>query len=294
MISKEILEQVRKIEIYTRKLVNTYISGGYHSVFKGQGLDFFEVREYIPGDDIRHMAWNVTARFGKPFVKRFIEERELTIILAVDLSASLLYGSVNQLKRERCAEFSAAIALSALKNNDRVGCVLFTDDIELYIPPAKGKKHILHIIRELLFFQPESKKTNYLPALKFLYNVLNRSSVIFFVSDFLDDLNPSKKPLKVLSKKHDVIAVYINDPGEEKLPDVGLIELFDLETSSSIIINTKNKKLNDKYENYIKKLYNQREKFFSSLEIETIPIKTNSSYLLPLLKFFRNRELRRR
>ncbi|MEA2014452.1 MAG: DUF58 domain-containing protein, partial [Thermodesulfobacteriota bacterium] len=243
-ISREILEKVRLVEIKTSRLVDDSLAGHYHSVFKGQGMDFDEVREYVPGDDVRSIDWNVTARTGHPFIKKFTEERELTIMLIIDVSASGEFGSSSRSKREIMAEMGSVLALSAVSNNDKVGLVLFTDEVELYIPPAKGKSHILRLIREILFFQPSGTKTDMTAAMDFVNHVIPRRCVMFFISDFcfpgdfdtsLADFRPK---LRITNRHHDVIAVSVNDPCEWELPDIGLLTIEDSETGEQIELNT--------------------------------------------------------
>ena len=245
MDTKELLKKVRKIEIKTKGLSSQVFSGEYHSAFKGRGMAFSEVREYMPGDEIRTIDWNVTARFNHPYVKVFEEERELTVMLIVDISASESFGTKEMLKREIIAELCAVLAFSATQNNDKIGLTLFTDQIELYVPPKKGKKHILRIIRELIEFQPNGKKTDIKEALRYFTNMVKKRSIAFIVSDFMDD--NFEDALKVANKKHDIVALKIEDAIENEIPNIGLIQLKDNETGQTKWINTSSKKTRTKY-----------------------------------------------
>ena len=241
MLTKEILKQVRQIEIKTKGLVNQVFSGEYHSVFKGRGMEFSEVREYNVGDDIRNIDWNVTARFGHPYIKIFEEERELTVMLLVDLSGSLLFGSLEKTKQQIAAELSAILAFSAMKNNDKVGLILFSDRIERFVPPRKGRTHVLRIIREVLSFEPEGKETNIKAALEYMNNAIKKRSIVFLISDFMD--TGYEKILRIVGRKHDFIGIVLSDERELNLPDVGLIKLQDAESGEERYIDTGNKQL---------------------------------------------------
>ena len=245
MIPAEILRKVKRIEIRTRHLVNTVFSGEYHSVFKGQGVAFAEVREYQPGDDIRTIDWNVTARMGHPFVKVFDEERELTVMLMVDASASGDFGTVEQMKGEIGVELCALLAFSAIQNNDRVGLIIFTDEVEAFIPPKKGKKHVLRVIRELLYFRPTRRGTDIGAALDYLNRVTRRKSVVFLVSDFV--ASGYERALRVAGRRHDLVAVALQDPRETALPDVGIVELEDAETGEEILVDTSDPVVRDSF-----------------------------------------------
>jgi len=236
MLTKELLKQVRQIEIRTKGLVNQVFSGEYHSVFKGRGMEFSEVREYQFGDDIRNIDWNVTARFGHPYIKVFEEERELTVILMVDLSGSLMFGSVSKTKQRIAAELSAILAFSALKNNDKVGLILFTDKIEKFVPPRKGRKHVLRIIREVLSFEPEGKATNLRGALEYMNNTIKKRSIAFLISDFMDE--GYEKILRIVGRKHDLVGIVLNDRREKEIPNIGLVKLSDAETGEERWIDT--------------------------------------------------------
>jgi len=248
MNAKELLKKVRLVELRTKGFVNEIFSGEYHSVFKGRGIEFAEVREYQYGDDIRLIDWNVSARFGRPYIKVFEEERELTVMLLVDFSGSSQYGTRNGLKRDIAVEICACLAFSAMKNNDKVGAILFTDRIEKFIPPKKGKSHILRILRELLFFEPVGKKTNLRLGLEYLNKVIKKRSISFFISDFYD--NNFEDPLKLVSKKHDLIAVHLVDPTEKELPPLGLIKIVDAETGENIWADSTSDIVRKKYSEF--------------------------------------------
>jgi uncharacterized protein (DUF58 family) len=290
MISKELLKQVRQIEIRTRGLVNQVFSGEYHSVFKGRGMEFSEVREYNFGDDIRNIDWNVTARFGHPYIKIFEEERELTVILLVDLSGSLSFGSVNKTKQQIAAELSAILAFSALKNNDKVGLFLFSDKIEKFIPPRKGRKHVLRIIRELLSFTPEGKNTNIKAALEYMNHAVKKKSIVFLISDFMDE--GYEKILRVVGKKHDLIGIVINDQREKSIPKMGLVKFTDAETGKERWIDTSSKKVQGWIQQYYNRLLSERKLLFLTSRLDSIEIKTGENYITPLVNFFRLREKR--
>lgn len=291
MIPKELVKKIRYIQIYTSKAVNDVLAGEYHSVFKGQGMEFDEVRAYQPGDDIRTIDWNVTARTGHPYVKRYVEEREITVFFVVDLSASGSFGSTDKLKNEIAAEFCALLAFSAIKNNDKVGLIVFTDEIELFIPPAKGTSHVLRLIRELLYFDPAAKRkdagTNIGLALDYLGRVLHKRGVVFLVSDFLDQ--DFEKPLGVLARKHDLIAVTVSDPRESSLPDVGLLQLQDAETGKTVLIDTGSREVRQNYEALARKKEDKLHSLFRSIGVDHIQLFTDRDYVLDLVKFFRKR-----
>jgi uncharacterized protein (DUF58 family) len=288
MIPKEVLQKVRRIEIKTRRVVDSILSGGYHSAFKGKGMEFAEVRNYVEGDDIRNIDWNVTARMGEPFVKKHQEERELTVMLMVDASASGDFGSVNKFKGEIAVELCALLAFSAIKNNDRVGLIIFTSDVELYIPPQKGKNHVLHVIRELLFFEPKKKGTNVAAALKFLNGVQTKRSVVFLVSDFYT--SPFDSALRVSARRHDVIAVTINDPREGMFPDVGLIELEDAESGKTILVDSGSREFREIYKKITAERRANVTSAFRTTGVDEILVSTETEYVDPLIKFFKKRE----
>ena len=288
MIPRKIIQKIRQIEIRTKHLVNDVFSGEYHSVFKGRGMEFAEVREYEPGDEIRSIDWNVTARLGRPYIKRFIEERELTVILMADVSASGHFGTVNQMKSEITAEICALLAYAAIQNNDRVGLLMFTDQIEKFIPPKKGRTHILRVIREVLYNQPGHTGTDITQALEYLNRLLTRRSIVFILSDFLAE--DYAKPLRVASKRHDVVAVTITDPRELSLPGVGLIELEDAETGEEVLVDTGDAGWRRQYAEYNEALREARDQQFRVTGVDAIHIRTDEPYIDPLLQFFKLRE----
>lgn len=288
MIPRQILQKIRQIEIRTKHLVNDVFSGEYHSVFKGRGMEFAEVREYEPGDEIRSIDWNVTARLGRPYIKRFIEERELTVILMADVSASGHFGTVNRMKSEITAEICALLAFAAIQNNDRVGLLMFTDQIEKFIPPKKGRTHILRVIREVLYTRPGHTGTDLTQALEYLNRLLTRRSIVFILSDFLAE--DYMKPLRVASKRHDVVAVTITDPRELSLPGIGLIELEDAETGEEVLVDTGDADWRRQYAEYNEALRDARDQQFRVTGVDAIHIRTDEPYIDPLLQFFKLRE----
>jgi len=287
---KEILKKIRRLELRTRRLVNAGFAGQYHSVFKGRGMNFEEVREYAPGDEIRSIDWNVTARMNTPYVKKFTEERELTVMLVVDVSASGTFGSVELSKRELAAEVASILAFSAINNNDKVGLLLFSDDVELYIPPKKGRLHTLRLIREMLYFQPKGRGTNLAGALDYLNRVINRRAVLFLISDFITP--DFSKALTVSSRRHDVVAMPVSDPGESAMPDVGIITLEDAETGQQIDINTGSKGVRRGLADLNELRRKSVERLFRSRRVDIVPLSTTEDYLLPLRAFFEQRERR--
>jgi uncharacterized protein (DUF58 family) len=288
VIPKEVLQKVRQIEIRTRSVVESVLSGEYQSVFKGRGMEFSEVRTYIPGDDIRSIDWNVTARMGGPYVKKYVEERELTVMLVVDASSSGSFGSVKQFKDEIAVELCALLAFSAIKNNDRVGLIIFTSEVEKYIPPKKGKNHVLRVIRELLYFKPAKKGTKIAEAIGYLNRVQRRRAVVFCVSDFLD--SGFEAPLRVAAQRHDLIAITLVDPRELSLVNVGLIELQDPETGKTMLVDTRDKAVREKFHQEAVKRLEALRSFFKSHGIDEIPVLTEADYVDPLIKFFKKRE----
>lgn len=295
MLPKEIFKNIRRIEITTKRLVTDVFAGQYHSVFKGQGIEFDEVREYQIGDDVRTIDWNVTARTGRPHVKKFVEERELTVMLCVDVSRSCQFGSVNYLKSQLAAEISSLIALSASKNNDKVGALLFTDRIEKFIPPRKGMKHILRSIREILYHESKGQGTNIIEALDYLSHVIHRRTITFVISDFLNtDSNQStdalRKSLSAANKRHDIIAITLNDPRELTLPQSSILHLHDAETGEKMMIDASNKKLRNEYSNMNIKRIEERKKLFKRCGIDSVDISTDSSYVDQMIKFFKRRQ----
>jgi uncharacterized protein (DUF58 family) len=290
MLPKEILRKIRRIEIQTRHLVNDVFSGEYHSVFKGRGMEFSEVREYQRGDSIKTIDWNVTARMGHLFVKKFVEERELTVILMVDASASGRFGSQRKTKREIAAEISALLAFSAIKNNDRVGLIIFTDEVEKFVPPKKGTKHVLRVIRELLYFQPRGRGTDIAGALGYLNRLTRRRAVVFLISDFLSQ--DFERAVRVVNQRHDLVAVGITDPREQVLPDVGFVELEDAETGETILANTSDEDFRRRFAENNTRRVEGRSRQFAAMNVDSVNIVVNESddpYLAPLMKFFKQR-----
>jgi len=290
MIPQEIISKIRRIEIRTKGLVNDLFGGEYHSVFKGRGMMFSEVREYQPGDDIRLIDWNVSARVGTPFIKIFEEERELTVYMVVDVSGSGQYGTVEKMKMELGTEIAAVLGFSAIKNNDKVGVLLFSSEVEKYIPPKKGKSHILRVIRELLYYKPKFRGTSINSALDFLLKVAKRRSVVFLISDFVDSNYWTS--LKMVNKKHDIIGVRLYDPSEAELPDLGLVKVIDPESEKEFWINTSRYQdridYNNTFNNRISELQSQCKK----IKFDLISISTQEDYVEPLMDFFRRREKR--
>ncbi|MEZ5358467.1 MAG: DUF58 domain-containing protein [Candidatus Zixiibacteriota bacterium] len=290
MIPKEIFKKIRRIEITTRKLVNDMFSGEYHATFKGQGMEFEEVREYSPGDDIRLIDWNVTARTGIPHIKKFKEERELTVMLLVDASSSGRFGTFERYKEELAAELCAVLAFSAIKNNDKVGLIIFTDSIEKYIPPQKGKAHVLRLIREILYFSPEHTKTDIAGALEFFNKVTSRKSVAFLISDFLSE--DYFTPLRIANQKHDMIAIKISDPREMEFGNYGLIELEDAETGEVMVLDTSSPVFREEFASQSQESVDALKKQFQVINLDFIQIRTDRPYTIPLVQFFKMREKR--
>lgn len=290
MLPKEVIHKIRQIEIRTNRLVNDVFAGEYESVFKGRGMEFAEVREYVPGDDVRSIDWNVTARFGRPYVKKFIEERELTVILLVDVSGSQDFGSVDKVKREIVAEIAAVLAFSAIVNNDKVGYLAFSHQVEKFIPPRKGRRHVLRVIREILYTKPAGRGTSMKAALEYLGQVLTKRSVIFLISDFWDQ--GYEQNLRIIQKRHDCIAIRVLDPKEGEIPNVGLLELEDSETGESLLIDTGNVKYRQQVRERFQKLRQERTRLFQSMRLDTIDLEADKSYLEPLVYFFRERARR--
>lgn len=287
MISKEILQKVRKIEIRTKGKVNSLFGGEYQSAFKGRGMEFSEVREYTYGDDIRQIDWNVTARTGDPFIKQFEEEREQTLMLCVDISPSGFFGSRNQSKMELSIEICAVLAFSAIKNGDKVGLILFTDEIEKVIPPKKGRLHVLRLIRELLTTEPNGTGTDISEALAYVNRLLKRRAIIILASDFQDD--NYDRQLKITNRKHDLVTIFINDKLEDELPNLGLIPLRDAETGEVVLIDTSSKKVRMEYQKRREIAKNKLRDQFLRMKIDMIELETNASYIRPLMRFFRHR-----
>ena len=288
METKDLLKKVRKIEIKTRRLSDHIFSGEYHTSFKGRGMTFSEVRQYQFGDDIRAIDWNVTARYNEPYVKVFEEERELTMILMVDISGSESFGTKNQLKSEIVTEIAATMAFSATQNNDKIGLILFSDQIELYIPPKKGKSHVLRIIRELIEFKPKSNKTDLSQALKFLSSTQKKKAIVFVISDFMVE-DDYEKTLKIASKKHDITGVRVFDIREEKMPNIGMVEMEDAETGEILVVNTGSKKARLSYEEQYRNKVNYFKDIFSKCGSGTVNTRVDESYVTKLLGYFKSR-----
>jgi uncharacterized protein (DUF58 family) len=291
MTPKELAKKVRFIEIHTRKTVNDVLAGEYHSVFKGQGMEFEEVREYLPGDEVRAIDWNVTARTGHPHIKRYREERERTLIFLADLSASGNFGTRERLKREVATELCALVAFSAVRNNDKVGLILFTDQVELFIPPDKGTGHVLRLIRELLAFEPRGTGTIIGEALAYLGRVTTRRAIVFVVSDFLDA--GYEKPLRLVARRHDCIAVTVTDPAEETLPKAGLTALRDAESGAVQLVDTSSRAVRVRFEARMRERREHLHQQFASMDLDHIAVRTDRDYVRDLVGFFRMREQRR-
>jgi uncharacterized protein (DUF58 family) len=287
MLPKEIVRKIRRIQISTSRLVNESLAGEYHSVFKGRGMEFDEVREYQHGDDIRTIDWNVTSRTGHPFVKRFVEERELTVMLLVDASASGAFGSSGKTKGEVAAEISALLAFSAIKNNDRVGAILFTDRVEKFIPPRRGSTHVLRVIRELLFYRPEHRGTRIEQALRHLNLVVRKRAVVFLITDLLDQ--GFEQPLKVANRKHDMVIIQIADPRERELPAVGILEIQDAETGEVVRIDTSLARVREMYRGNWERNHREQLRLFQSNRIDHVLINAAEPYDVPLVRFFEER-----
>ncbi len=287
MDTKELLKKVRKIEIKTRRLSDHIFGGEYHSTFKGRGMTFSEVRQYQFGDDVRSIDWNVTARYNEPYVKVFEEERELTMMLMVDISGSELFGTDEQFKNEIITEIAATLAFSATQNNDKIGLILFSDMVELYIPPKKGRSHVLRIIRELIEFHPKSKQTNIAEALKFLSNVMKKKAIVFLLSDFISD--DYLQTIKIVSRKHDVTGIRIFDKREESIPNLGMVQMQDEETDELILVNTASKKVRFNYEKYYREKVDYFKESFTKSGAGVIDCRLDESYVKKLLGYFKRR-----
>jgi uncharacterized protein (DUF58 family) len=290
VIPREVLEKVRKIEITTRSMVRDTFAGQYESIFKGRGMEFDEVREYQPGDDIRTIDWNVTARTGWLHVKKFVEERELTVLIVFDASGSFDFGTGTRLKRELAAEIGAVLAFAAIRNNDKVGLLVFTDEIEAFVPPRKGSKHVLRIIREILHFKPQSRGTDIANALEYAMRVMRRHSVMFLISDFRD--SGYENALRVANKKHDVVAITISDPKELEIPPVGLVEVEDGETGRRAMLDFRTSKASAAFQQVALELGAERKAVFSKAKVDEIGLNTDQEYVEPLIRFFQKRERR--
>jgi uncharacterized protein (DUF58 family) len=293
LLPADVLKKVRQIEIRTNREVTDVLGGQYHSVFKGRGMEFEEVREYLPGDEVRSIDWNVTARFGHPFIKKFKEERELTVMLVVDVSASGQFGSVRQTKNELAAELAAVLAFSAIRNNDKVGLIMFTDQIEKFVPPKKGRRHVLRVVREILAFQPQGRGTDLQQALDYHNRVQPRRAVTFVVSDFqMTDEESVRKKLRVASKRHDVIALSLRDPREEELPAVGLLELRDAETGERALVDTFDRRVREGFAAKARERLEALRRLLRSASVDQVEIRSDADYVLPLIQFFSMRERR--
>lgn len=287
MDTKELLKKVRKIEIKTRRLSDHIFGGEYHSTFKGRGMTFSEVRQYQFGDDVRNIDWNVTARYNEPYIKVFEEERELTMMLMVDVSGSQLFGTQEQFKKGIITEIAATLAFSATQNNDKIGLILFTDEIELFIPPKKGRSHVLRIIRELLEFEPKSKKTNITEALKFLSNVMKKKAIVFILSDFIAD--DYQQTLKIVGGRHDVTGIRVYDRREEEIPNLGMVQMEDEETGELLLVNTNAKKVRVNYGKYYQEKVNYFKDSFTRSGAGSLSSRIDESYVKKLLGYFKRR-----
>ena len=287
MDTKELLKKVRKIEIKTRRLSDHIFGGEYHSTFKGRGMTFSEVRQYQFGDDVRNIDWNVTARYSEPYIKVFEEERELTMMLVADVSGSEFFGTDKQFKNEIVTEVAATLAFSALQNNDKIVLILFTDEIELFIPPKKGKYHVLRIIRELLEFKPKSKKTDLGQAIKFLSNVMKKKAIVFVLSDFITD--GYEQTMKIAGNKHDITGIRIYDQREENIPSLGLVQMEDEESGELMLVNTSSKKVRNSYSSYYNERVHYFKETFSRSGAGVIDVRTDESYVKKLLGYFKRR-----
>lgn len=288
METTELLKKIRKIEIKTRGLSNHIFAGEFHSAFKGRGMAFSEVREYQHGDDVRTIDWNVTARFNHPYIKVFEEERELTVMLVVDISASEEFGTAKQFKKDLLTELCAVLAFSAIQNNDKIGIVLFSDRVEKFIPPKKGRTHILRIIRELIEFKPAGKGTDISLALKYFNNTIRKKSIAFVISDFISE--GFEDALKIANKKHDIVAIRLFDQRETKLPNMGLIKIKDAESGSTIWVDSSDKQIRNSYNNWWATKDKSLNVFFAQNDIDTVKIRTDESYVQPLMQLFKKRE----
>ena len=295
MIPKEILEKILRIDITTNRLVTDVFAGAYHSVFKGRGMEFDEVREYQPGDDIRSIDWNVTARTGLAHIKKYIEERELTVMILVDASASVHFASCGQMKNKLAAEIAAVLAFAAIRNNDKVGLLMFTDEPELFIPPKKGKSHVLRVIREILYFKPKGTGTSIPKVLEFLAKVIHRRATVFVISDFIDpkaDYTLLKKSMRIANQHHDLIGITLTDPREKELPDCGLVEVMDAETGGRMVIDTSSQRLRQEYNHKAEEALKSRSRLFDTIGIDHIDISTDVPYTKALVSFFAERRHR--
>ncbi len=290
-IPPEFLARIRRLEIRARRLVANRLLGEYHSVFRGRGIEFSEVRQYEPGDDVRAIDWNVTARMGAPYIKKYVEERELTVLLAVDVSASSAFTTTGISKRELAAEVAATLAFSAAANNDRVGLVAFSDRVEEYVPPAKDRRHVLRIVRELLYLEPQGRGTDIAAALAYIARVRKRRAIVFLLSDFFDE--GYEKQLRAAAVRHEIVALTLNDPREEELPDVGLLDLQDAETGAVVTVDTSDRRVREAYARRAAEARERRRRSFAASGVEEIALRTDQPYVAPLLRAFRAHDRRR-
>ena len=291
MLPKEMIKRVRRLEIVARRAVNDQLAGQYQSVFKGRGMDFVDVREYQPGDDIRVIDWNVSARMERLFIKQFVEERELTVFLMVDVSGSQLFGTSQRRKQEAAAELGALIAFSAITNNDRVGLITFTDQVETFIPPKKGRKHVLRVISQILDQQPERRGTNLRAALEHLSRITRKKCVVFLISDFQD--TGWHKPLNIANRRHEVVPLVVRDPMEENLPNMGIVRMEDPESGEIVAIDTTSPRVRRAFEQETRRLRAEREKTFRRMKLDFVDVRTDEDYINPLIRYFRARAHRR-
>jgi len=295
MLAPEFLKKLRQIELRTRKIINTTFVGEYRSTFKGTGMEFVDVREYMPGDDIRAIDWKVTARMGRPYVKKFVEERELTVILCVDASGSGYFGTRSQFKMEQSAQVAATLAFSAVTNNDKVGLLFFTDRVERYVPPRKGKQHVMRLVRDILMFRPERRATEPAAALEFVMRILKHRAIVFLLSDFMGQgFSPDRVriPLGIAARRHDLVAIPITDPAEWELPRVGLMDLEDTETGEIVTVDTSEPRLRKAYHDHMQGMLVGRDRLFKQLGIDTIGLHTHEDFTPRLHKFFQLRARR--
>jgi uncharacterized protein (DUF58 family) len=292
MLPTELMRQIRRLQLRARRAVQTLLGGEYHSVFKGTGLSFEEVREYQPGDDVRSIDWNVTARMSHPFIKRFVEERELTVLLLADVSGSHRFGTQQHAKRTVAAELAALVAFSAIANNDRVGLIASTDTVERFVPPAKGSRHVLRLLRDILFFEPEKKSTSLRAGLEYLNQVQRRRAIVFLVSDFLDE--GYEQAFRLVGRKHDLIAVRVADEREEALPDVGLLQVEDAETGRQMLVDTHSPELRKRYFARARERHEAVRRLTRSCQVDLIDVSTDGKHFDALVRFFQMRERRRR
>lgn len=290
MLPKEVMRKIRHIEIRTTRLVNDLFGGEYESVFKGQGIEFADVREYVPGDDIRTIDWNVSARSQHVYVKKYVEERELTVLFVVDMSGSQYFGSGERLKSEVAAEITALLAFAAVQNKDKTGMVICTDEVEKYVPLKKGKIHALRVVREILFYKPKGKKTRLASGLEYLQQILSRTAVIFIISDFQDE--GFEKSLKILSRRHDVIAIHLKDRREQEMPSAGLVEFKDQETGQTTLVDTSDPGFRKQFQKQAAERSERINKLFKTLRVDKIEVNAEGSYIEPLIRFFKIREQR--